>query len=167
MYLLIRVKSLMSLKVRSILGPPKKFSKSPEVGRFSKNHVKSKSPSGVSYNFSKIYAKTRFSEFHERASQASSTQTNQTKYSQHEQSERVSQAQSSQIKQTKRSLRKSSKPSIVLISEARFASEQAKSIIHKPAKAKQTMARLSTRNSTIWLSFWCYTQLAWAQYVQD
>ena len=103
MYLLIRVKSLMSLKVRSILGPPKKFSKSPQVGPFSENHAKSKSPSGVSYNFPKIYAKTRFSEFHERASQASSTQTKQTNYSQHERSERASQAQSSQIKQTKHS----------------------------------------------------------------
>ena len=41
MYLLMRVKSLMSLKVRSILGPPKKISKSPEVGRFSENHTKS------------------------------------------------------------------------------------------------------------------------------
>ena len=55
-------------------------------------------------NFPKIYAKTRFSELHERASQASSTQTKQTKYSPHERSElleRASKAQSSQIKQTK------------------------------------------------------------------
>ena len=104
MYLLMRVKSLMSLKVRSILGPPKKISKSPKVGRFSENYAKSKSPSGVSYNFPKIYAKTRFSEFHERASQVSSTQTKQTKYSIHELSEhreRASQGKSSQIKQTK------------------------------------------------------------------
>ena len=55
-------------------------------------------------NFPKIYAKTRFSELHERASQASSTQPKQTKYSLHEQSEhreRARQVQSSQIKQTK------------------------------------------------------------------
>ena len=32
----------MSLKVWSILGPPKKNSKSPEVGRFSENHAESK-----------------------------------------------------------------------------------------------------------------------------
>ena len=50
-------------------------------------------------NFPKIYPKTRVSEFYERASQASSTQIEQTKYSQHERS--------------KRSLRKSSKPSMV------------------------------------------------------
>ena len=57
-------------------------------------------------NFPKIYAKTRFSELHERASQASSMQTKQTKYSLHERSEhreRARQAQSSQIKQTKHS----------------------------------------------------------------
>ena len=41
MYLLMRVKSLMSLKVRSILGLPKKISKSPYVGLFSENHTKS------------------------------------------------------------------------------------------------------------------------------
>ena len=41
MYLLMRVKSLMSLKVWSILGPPEKISKSPYVGRFSENHAKS------------------------------------------------------------------------------------------------------------------------------
>ena len=41
MYLLMRVKSLMSLKVRSNLGPPKKFSKSPQVGPVSVNHAKS------------------------------------------------------------------------------------------------------------------------------
>ena len=40
MYLLMRVKSLMSLKVRSNLGPPKKNSKSPKVGRFSNFYVK-------------------------------------------------------------------------------------------------------------------------------
>ena len=85
-------------------GTSQKNSKSPEVGRFSENHAKSKSPSGVSYNFPKIYAKTRFSELHERASKASSTQTKQTKYSLHgrsEHRERARQAQSSQIKQTK------------------------------------------------------------------
>ena len=65
----------------------------------------------------------------------------------------------------KRSLRKSSKPSIVRMSEASFASEQAKSIIRKPAKAKQTMPRLNTRNSTIWLSFWCYTP--WASQINQ
>ena len=103
-------------------------------------------------NFPKIYAKTRFSELHERASQASSTQTKQTKYGEHERSKRASQAQSSQIKQKlseavrsvqlkralasergKRSLRKSSKPSIVHTSEASFASEQAKYSLRKPA----------------------------------
>ena len=42
MYLLMRVKSLMSLKVWSILGPPEKISKSPKVGRFSENHAESK-----------------------------------------------------------------------------------------------------------------------------
>ena len=41
MYLLMRVKSLMSLKVWSILGPPEKNSKSPQVGRFLVNHTKS------------------------------------------------------------------------------------------------------------------------------
>ena len=46
MYLLIRVKSFMSLKVCSILGPPQNISKSPEVERFSENHAKSKSPIG-------------------------------------------------------------------------------------------------------------------------
>ena len=54
-------------------------------------------------NCPKIYAKTRFSELHERASRASSTQT---KYSFHERSEHrkwARQAQSSQIKQTKHS----------------------------------------------------------------
>ena len=59
-------------------------------------------------NFLKIYAKTRVSELHERASQASSTQNKQTKFSPYERSElreqsklreRLSQAQSSQIKQ--------------------------------------------------------------------
>ena len=84
MYLSIRVKSLTSLKVRSILRPPKKISKSSKVGRFSENHAKSKSPYGYpsfSYNFPKIYSKTRVNELHERASQTSSTQTKQTKYS--------------------------------------------------------------------------------------
>ena len=63
-------------------------------------------PMGIrrfSDNFPKIYAKTRFSELHERASQASSTQT---KYSLDERSERrdrARQPQSSQIKQTKHS----------------------------------------------------------------
>ena len=51
MYLLIRVKSLMSLKVRSILGLPKKISKSPYVGLFSVNHTKSKFPLWVSVVF--------------------------------------------------------------------------------------------------------------------
>ena len=37
----MRVKSLMSLKVWSILGLPKKISKSPYVGLFSVNHAKS------------------------------------------------------------------------------------------------------------------------------
>ena len=41
MYLLIRVKSLMSLRVRSILGLAKKNSKSPYVGLFLENHTKS------------------------------------------------------------------------------------------------------------------------------
>ena len=73
MYLLIRVKSLMSLKVWSILGPPKKKSKSPKVGRFSENHTKSnfsdrhlllydfRYPSFF-VKFSKTYPKTRVSE---------------------------------------------------------------------------------------------------------
>ena len=54
MYLLMCVKSFMSLKVRSILEPPKKNSKYPEVGGFSENHAKSKSSYGYpsfSYNF--------------------------------------------------------------------------------------------------------------------
>ena len=38
--------SLKSLKVRSILGPSKKISKSHKVGRFSENHAKSKPPYG-------------------------------------------------------------------------------------------------------------------------
>ena len=42
MYLLMRVKGIMSLKVRLNLGPPKKNSKSPKVGRFSENHAESK-----------------------------------------------------------------------------------------------------------------------------
>ena len=37
----MHVENLISLKVRSILGPPKKKSKSPKVGRFSENHAKS------------------------------------------------------------------------------------------------------------------------------
>ena len=37
----MHAKSLMSLKVWSILGPPKKISKSPKVGRFLVNHTKS------------------------------------------------------------------------------------------------------------------------------
>ena len=41
MYLLMRVKSLMSLKVWSNLGLPKKISKSPYVGLFLENHTKS------------------------------------------------------------------------------------------------------------------------------
>ena len=41
MYLLMLVKSLMSLKVRLNLGHQKFFSKSPQVGRFSENHPKS------------------------------------------------------------------------------------------------------------------------------
>ena len=55
MYLLIRVKSLMSLKVRSILGLPKKISKSQNVGRFSENHAKSKSLYGYLSFFVKFF----------------------------------------------------------------------------------------------------------------
>ena len=44
MYLLMRVKSLMSLKVWSNLGLPKKKSKSPFVGLFLENHTKSNFP---------------------------------------------------------------------------------------------------------------------------
>ena len=106
----MRVKSLMSLKVWSNLGPPQIVSKFPKVGRFSENHAKSKSPyllMGIrrfSDNFPKIYAKTRFSELHERASQASSTQTKQScERSELRQHSAVfaSKAQSEQIKQIK------------------------------------------------------------------
>ena len=68
-----------------------------------------------SYNFPKIYSKTRVIELHERASQASFT------------SERA-----------KRSLHKSSKPSIVRTTEASFAGKQANRSLRKPAKANQT-----------------------------
>ena len=54
MSLFMRVKSLVGLKVWSILRPPKKISKYQYVGEFFINHSKSKSPSGVSYNFPKI-----------------------------------------------------------------------------------------------------------------
>ena len=43
------------------------------------------------------------------------------------------------------------------MSEVSFASEQAKSIIRKPAKAKQTMPRLNR--------FWCYTP--WASQINQ
>ena len=64
MYLSMRVKSLMSLKVRSILGPPKKISKSPKVERFSEIMLKVNLPMGIrpfSYKFPKICSKSRIS----------------------------------------------------------------------------------------------------------
>ena len=65
MYLLMRVKSVMGLKVWSNLGLSKKISKSPYVGLFSENHAKSNFPYGYPfflYNFPKIYSKTGVSE---------------------------------------------------------------------------------------------------------
>ena len=50
MYLLMRVKSLMSLKVWSNLGLPKKISKSPFVGLFLENHTKSNFPKRIPFN---------------------------------------------------------------------------------------------------------------------
>ena len=46
MYLLVRVKNVMGLKVWSNLGLPKKISKSPYVGPFFVNHAKSNFPNG-------------------------------------------------------------------------------------------------------------------------
>ena len=57
MYLLMRAKSLMSLKIWSNLGLAKKNSKSPYVGLFLVNHAKSKFPYGVSIVFRTIYLK--------------------------------------------------------------------------------------------------------------
>ena len=65
MYLLMRVKSLMSLKVRSNLGPPKKIQNPLRQDDFLKIMLKVNLLMGIrrfSYNFSKIYSKTRVSE---------------------------------------------------------------------------------------------------------
>ena len=95
----MRAKSLMSLKVLSNLGLPKKISKSPYVGRFSVNHAKSnfsiRIPLYANLGFHK---KMLFSQIcsngHMRAKRAARAS---------ELRQRVSLAQSSQIKQTKQS----------------------------------------------------------------
>ena len=127
MYLLIRVKSLMSLKVRSILGPPKKISKSPKLGRFSENHAKS--------NLLVVF-RTIFLKFTQKRDLASSTSERAKRRVRKPIVVRTSEA-SFASERAKRSLRKSSKPSIVLTSEASFAGEQANRSLRKPAKAKQ------------------------------
>ena len=106
MYLLMRVKSLMSLKVWSNLGLPKKISKSPYVGRFSVNHAKSNLSLWVSVVFRIIFLK-----FTQKRDLASSTS-----------------------EQAKHRLRKPSKPSIVFTSEASIASERGKRSLRKSSK---------------------------------
>ena len=79
MYLLMRVKSLMSLKVWSNLGLPKKISKSPHVGWFSVYHAKSRFHTKIRhflYNFLEIYSKTRVSELESAAKSSKLSRAN-------------------------------------------------------------------------------------------
>ena len=108
--------------------------------------------------FLKFTNKTRFCEFHERASQASSAQTKQTKYSVHERSEhreRARQPQSSQIKQRAMLIYPSTvyKQAKYQVSQASGqakqnepANKQVKQI--KQAKLKSCQGKLNIRNST-------------------
>ena len=75
----MRVKSLMSLNVRSNLGLAKKNSKSPYVGLFLVNHAKSNFPYGYLsflYNFRKIYQKSEVSELESAAKSSRQSRAN-------------------------------------------------------------------------------------------